>query len=44
MEKTREMICIMCPMGCHLTVTQKGDDVNVTGNGCNRGVVLQKKK
>lgn len=44
MEKTREMICIMCPMGCHLTVTQNGDDVQVTGNGCNRGVVFAKEE
>ena len=26
-EKVREMICIMCPMGCHLTVKQNGDAV-----------------
>ena len=44
MEKTREIICIMCPMGCHLTVTQNGDEVNVTGNGCNRGVVFAKEE
>ena len=35
----REMICINCPMGCHLTVddTDKNNIV-VTGNTCPRGV------
>lgn len=33
----RELICITCPRGCHLTV----DEVNkkVTGNSCNRGEI-----
>ena len=43
-EKKREMICIMCPMGCHLTVTQNGYDIQVTGNNCNRGVVFAKEE
>ena len=36
--ETREMVCIVCPMGCHLTVT-RGDDgqVSVAGNTCKRG-------
>ena len=29
-----EMICIACPVGCHLTVT---DDLNVSGHKCARG-------
>lgn len=41
---TREMICIMCPMGCHLTVKQDGENISVTGNGCNRGVVFAKEE
>ncbi len=36
MEK--EMICIMCPMGCNLKVKYSGGKVEVSGNGCNRGV------
>jgi CxxC motif-containing protein len=34
----KEMICIVCPRGCHLTV---GDapDFPVTGNACNRGAL-----
>lgn len=36
----REMICIMCPMGCSLTVDVEGDKISVSGNGCNRGVTF----
>ena len=42
MEK--EMICIMCPMGCTLTVKQEGDNIEVSGNACNRGVVFAKEE
>lgn len=37
--KTKVMNCIMCPMGCELTVTldDKGKFVSVTGNSCPRG-------
>ncbi len=31
----REMICIICPMGCELTVCM--DTMEVSGNGCPRG-------
>jgi CxxC motif-containing protein len=31
----RDLICIMCPNGCHLHVDK---DLNVTGNKCPRGV------
>jgi len=29
--------CIMCPMGCSLTVTEENGKVVVTGNTCARG-------
>ena len=36
----KEMICISCPIGCRLTVTQDDDrDVVVEGNKCARGKV-----
>ena len=36
---SREMICINCPMGCHLTVDDSDkSNVKVTGNTCPRGV------
>ncbi|MGG7057037.1 DUF1667 domain-containing protein [Clostridium tertium] len=34
MEK--ELICICCPMGCHLKVNI--EENKVTGNGCKRGI------
>ncbi|MEG0176521.1 DUF1667 domain-containing protein [Anaerorhabdus sp.] len=34
----QEMICITCPMGCHLTVELVDNDVkSVSGNTCPRG-------
>lgn len=34
-----EMVCILCPMGCGLTVERGADGaVMVAGNGCARGV------
>ena len=35
----KELICIICPRGCHLKVD---DDFNVTGNSCPRGAVYAK--
>lgn len=34
---TTEMICIRCPMGCHLRVTKAGESCSVEGNTCPRG-------
>lgn len=31
----KELICIVCPKGCHLKVDDK---LNVSGNGCVRGI------
>ena len=33
----KEMICISCPMGCHLTVEGEDGNYTVTGNTCKRG-------
>lgn len=34
----REMICICCPLGCHLTVDDSDlNNIKVTGNTCKRG-------
>lgn len=43
MEK-RELTCIMCPLGCQLTVTIDGDNITVTGNNCKRGEVFGKEE
>jgi CxxC motif-containing protein len=33
-----EMICITCPMGCHLQIEKLSEtDISVTGNRCARG-------
>lgn len=37
--KSREMVCISCPIGCRLTVSLEGDAVRVSGNQCPRGEV-----
>ncbi|MCR5468979.1 MAG: DUF1667 domain-containing protein [Lachnospiraceae bacterium] len=36
--ETRELNCIVCPMGCPITVTIENNEVtSVTGNTCPRG-------
>lgn len=33
----REVICISCPMGCHLTVEGEDGNYTVSGNTCKNG-------
>lgn len=33
----KQFTCIMCPVGCTLTVEKKGEEFIVSGNGCIRG-------
>ena len=42
--EVRNLICIGCPLGCPVTVTMDGDDMNVTGNTCPRGEAYAKKE
>jgi len=36
---SEELICITCPMGCHLSVDRQDDgSLSVSGNRCGRGV------
>lgn len=37
MNEKKELICIVCPVGCRLEVDQNGDDIKVSGNQCKRG-------
>jgi len=37
----KELICIVCPQGCHLTVDEE-KDCQVSGNRCARGVAYGK--
>lgn len=39
----KELTCIVCPMGCQITV-DTDNDYAVTGNRCPRGVVYGKKE
>jgi len=36
----KEMICIVCPISCALTVTQIEEEILVEGNRCKRGKVF----
>lgn len=37
----KEMICIVCPVGCHLEID---DNLKVTGNQCKRGEIYAKEE
>ncbi len=40
MEQTsKQFVCISCPMGCMLNVTNCGNSLEVTGNTCKRGEI-----
>ncbi len=45
-EKTIEMTCIVCPIGCNLKVTldSNGKFLSVTGNRCPRGAAYAKEE
>ena len=34
----KELICIICPRGCNLSVNIDGETIDVKGNGCKRGI------
>lgn len=38
----RELTCIVCPIGCPLTVSDEDGEIKVTGNTCPRGAVYGK--
>ena len=42
--EVRNLICIGCPLGCPVTVTMDGDEINVTGNTCPRGADYARKE
>jgi len=35
---TKEFICVSCPVGCNLAITQSGDNIEVSGNQCDAGI------
>ena len=41
----KELVCVVCPMGCRITVTLDGDKiVSVKGNSCPRGKAYAEKE
>lgn len=36
-NRGKEMVCIVCPRGCKLTICSRGDRLLVEGNACPRG-------
>jgi len=40
----KELICISCPIGCHLEVTRTGDEISVKNNKCPRGEIYGKEE
>ena len=34
---TQDLVCIVCPLGCKLTIEKHGEDYVVKGNTCKRG-------
>lgn len=42
--EVRNLICIGCPLGCPVTVTIDGEDINVTGNTCPKGAEYARKE
>lgn len=40
----KELICITCPNGCHLSVEGEGENLTVTGNRCPRGAAFAKQE
>ncbi len=42
--EVRELICINCPLGCPLTVRIEGENIEVSGNTCNRGIDYAQKE
>jgi len=41
---TKELLCITCPNGCALTVRVSGDDIEVAGNKCPRGITFAREE
>ena len=33
----RELVCIICPRGCALHISEEGGELCVSGNACNKG-------
>lgn len=38
----KDMVCIVCPVGCDMHITINGDDIIVKGNKCPKGIEYAK--
>lgn len=38
----KELVCIVCPRGCRISIDQSGGEPVITGNGCKRGETFAK--
>ncbi len=44
MTETKTMVCITCPRGCTMEVTDTDGEITVTGNFCKRGAMFAKQE
>ncbi len=40
----KELICIVCPMGCRLKIEGSPEDPEISGNKCKRGIAYAKEE
>ena len=40
----RDLVCIVCPIGCRLKITGTADDLQVSGNTCPKGISYAKEE
>lgn len=36
----KELVCIVCPHGCRMQITEENGSLQITGNGCKRGAAF----
>ena len=36
----KELVCIVCPRGCRMQITEENGALQITGNGCKRGAAF----
>ena len=37
-----KLVCVVCPIGCHLTIEGTLDELKIEGNQCKRGITFAK--
>lgn len=36
----KELVCIVCPRGCRMQITEENGSLQIAGNGCKRGAAF----